>query len=92
MRISRNFRALFTKTLKNCAWKLIGPASLKRVRQCEHQVMSAATEDGAAGKNFETQGGWLFVSLERWINGALELAQRAEVGPIARWREEPNNA
>src|SRR5262249_28214918 len=40
--------------------------------------MSAAAKDGAAGKNFETQRGWLFVSLERWINGALELTQKIE--------------
>jgi hypothetical protein len=41
-------------------------------------VVPAATEDGAAGKDLETQRGWLFVSLERWIDGALELAQKIE--------------
>ena len=40
--------------------------------------MAASTEDGAAGKNFETQRGWLFVRLERRIDGALELAQKIE--------------
>ena len=40
--------------------------------------MSAAAEDGAAGKNFETQRGWLFVRLECRIDGALELAQEIE--------------
>jgi hypothetical protein len=36
--------------------------------------MSAATEDGAAGKDFEAQRGGLFVSLYRWVDGTLELA------------------
>ena len=40
--------------------------------------MAASTKDGATGKNFETQRGWLFVSLERWIDSALELAQEIE--------------
>ena len=44
----------------------------------QHQVVSATTEDGAAGEDLETQGGGLFVSLERWIDGPLELAQEIE--------------
>jgi hypothetical protein len=44
----------------------------------KHPVVSASTEDSLAGKNFEMQRGGLLVSLERWIDGALELAQEIE--------------
>jgi len=37
-------------------------------------MMSASAEDRAAGKDLETQGGWLFVALERWVDGALKFA------------------
>ena len=40
--------------------------------------MAAATQNGAASKNLETQGCGLFVALERWIDGALELTQDIE--------------
>ena len=33
-----------------------------RPNHVQHQAMPASTEDGAAGKNFETQRGWLFVN------------------------------
>jgi len=32
-----------------------------------HQVMAAATQNGAASKELETQGCGLFIALERWI-------------------------
>jgi len=40
--------------------------------------VSASTQDGAAGKDLEAQRCWFFVSLERWIDGTLELAQEIE--------------
>ena len=40
--------------------------------------MSTSTEDRATGKDFETHRCGLFVSLERWIDGTLELAQEIE--------------
>ena len=45
---------------------------------CRRKVVSASTQDGAAGKALEAQRCWLFVSLERWIDGTLELAQEIE--------------
>jgi hypothetical protein len=45
---------------------------------CRRKVVSASTQDGAAGKDLEAQRCWLFVSLERWIDGTLELAQEIE--------------
>ena len=33
----------------------------------QHQVMAAATQNGAASKELETQGCGLFIALERWI-------------------------
>ena len=44
----------------------------------QYKVVSASTEDGAASENLEARGGRLFVGLERWIDGALELAQEIE--------------
>jgi hypothetical protein len=41
-------------------------------------VLSNATPNRAAAKNLETQRGGLFVSLERWIDRALKLAQEIE--------------
>jgi hypothetical protein len=41
-------------------------------------MVSASAKDRAASKELETQRCWLFVSLERWMNGALELAQEIE--------------
>jgi hypothetical protein len=34
----------------------------------EYKVVSASTKGGAAGKHLKTQGGWLFLSLEREID------------------------
>jgi hypothetical protein len=31
----------------------------------QDQMVSASTQDRTAGKDFETQSGWLFVALER---------------------------
>src|SRR6266481_4056506 len=45
---------------------------------CRRKVVSASTQDGAAGKALEAQRCWLFVTLERWIDGTLELAQEIE--------------
>jgi hypothetical protein len=47
-------------------------------------MVSATTKDSAAGKNLKTQRGWLFVSLERWIDGALELAQEIKTKELKR--------
>jgi len=44
----------------------------------QDQMVSASTQDRTAGKDFETQSGWLFVALERWVDGALELTQEIE--------------
>ena len=44
----------------------------------QHKVMSASIKDGTAGKNFEAQRGWLFVSLGPRIDGTLELAEEIE--------------
>jgi hypothetical protein len=41
-------------------------------------MMSASTEDCPASKELETQSGWLFVALERQIDGALKFAQEIE--------------
>jgi hypothetical protein len=46
---------------------------------CRRKVVFASTQDGAAGKALEAQRCWLFVSLERWIDGTLELAQDQEI-------------
>ena len=39
----------------------------------QDQMVSASTQDRTAGKDFETQSGWLFVALERWVGGALKF-------------------
>ena len=44
----------------------------------QHQVMAAATQNRTTSKDLETQGCGLFVALERWIDGALELTQEIE--------------
>ena len=40
--------------------------------------MAAATQNRTASKDLETEGCGLFVALERWIDGTLELTQKIE--------------
>ena len=44
----------------------------------QDQMVPTSAQDGAAGKDLETEGSWLFVSLECWIDGTLKLAQEIE--------------
>jgi hypothetical protein len=44
----------------------------------QDQVMAAATQNRTASKDLETEGCGLFVALERWIDGTLELTQEIE--------------
>jgi hypothetical protein len=37
-------------------------------------MVPSSAEDRAAGKDLETQGGWLFVALECWVDGTLKFA------------------
>jgi hypothetical protein len=41
-------------------------------------MVSTAAQDRATGKDLETQCGWLFVGLERRIDGTLEFTQEIE--------------
>jgi len=44
----------------------------------EHQIVTAAAQDGAAGEDRETEGGRLFVALDCRIKGRLKFAQEIE--------------
>jgi hypothetical protein len=44
----------------------------------QDQMMSASTRDCPASKELEKQSGWLFVTLEGWIDGTLKFAQEIE--------------
>src|SRR5260370_14912273 len=41
---------------------------------CRRKVVSASTQDGAAGKDLEAHRCWWFVSLERWIDRSCQSA------------------
>jgi hypothetical protein len=44
----------------------------------QDQMMSASDQDCLASKELETQSGWLFVTLEGWIDGTLKFGQEIE--------------
>ena len=53
--------------------------------------MSASTQDCPASKELETQSGWLFVTLECWIDGTLKFAREIEskqlrLRKLTRWQ------